>query len=95
MILVFQKNEFCDERFFEKWNEKYELKNILVFADVYRIIEICGGDGIVIRICMNNFYYFEYFTWYRRNFKKILIPDCIFIYDRIILGKVQIQLSEI
>lgn len=41
MILVFQKNEFCDERFFEKWNEKYELKNILVFADVYRIIEIC------------------------------------------------------
>lgn len=27
--------------FFEKWNEKYELKNILVFADVYRIIEIC------------------------------------------------------
>lgn len=86
---------FAMKDFLKNGTKKYELKNILVFADVYRIIEICGGDGIVICICMNNFYYFEYFTWYRRNFKKILIPDCIFIYDRIILGKAQIQLSEI
>lgn len=86
---------FAMKDFLKNGTKKYELKNILVFADVYRVIEICGGDGIVIRICMNNFYYFEYFTWYRRNFKKILIPDCIFIYDRIILGKAQIQLSEI
>lgn len=55
MILVFQENEFCDERFFENGTK---------YFCIHRCVSSnwnLWGNRIVIRICMNNFYYFEYF----------------------------------
>lgn len=55
MILVFQENEFCDERFFEN-GTKYFCIHRRVSSNWN-----LWGNRIVIRICTNNFYYFEYF----------------------------------